>query len=328
MKQEIQFCSTTDRVSIAYSAVGTGPPLVKAANWMNHLELDWKSPVWRHLLDEFSRDQQLVRYDERGTGLSDRGVSEFTLEGFVEDLECVVDALGLEQFPLLGISQGGPVAIAYAVKHPTRVSQLILFGSFAAGWRKAGLPDAAVANREAQLTLIRQGWTSKNPAIRQLWTTLCIPDSRPEEAESFNHLQRESVSGEGAARIFDTIGDMDVRDLLQRLTVPVLVLHSRGDATVPFEEGRRLAAAIPKARFVPLDSDNHLLLSHERAWPVFVNEVRTFLDRPAPLSAEQRKRCLQCSRIYTDSSLNFCLDDGSPLSYSDNSEHTTQVLSK
>jgi pimeloyl-ACP methyl ester carboxylesterase len=333
MKQEIQFCTTSDGVSIAYASVGTGPPLVKAANWMNHLELDWRSPVWRHLLDEFSRDQQLVRYDERGTGLSDRNPKEISQEALVRDLESVVDSLELERFPLLGISQGGPVAIAYAIKHPERVSHLVLFGSFAAGWKKSKLSPEVVAKQEAQLTLIRQGWSSKNPAIRQLWTTLCIPDARPHEAESFNHLQRESVSSENAARIFDTIGDLDVSEMLPRLKVSVLVLHSRGDATVPFEEGRRLAAMIPGARFVPLDSNDHLLMSHEPAWTVFVDEIRRFLGREidryeTTQASVQRKRCLACGRVYRDISLNFCLDDGSFLSpASDEGEQQdTQIL--
>ena len=335
MKQEIQFCTTSDGVSIAYASVGSGPPLVKAANWMNHLELDWRSPVWRHLLDEFSRDQQLIRYDERGTGLSDRNPAEISQEGFVRDLESVVDSLGLGRFPLLGISQGGPVAIDYTIKHPERVSHIVLLGSFVSGWRKAKLPPAAVAKQEAQLTLIRQGWTSKNPAIRQLWTTLCIPDALPHEAESFNSLQRESVSAENAARIFETIGDLDVSELLPRLNVPVLVLHSRGDATVRFEEGRKLAAMIPGAKFVPLDSNDHLLMSHEPAWNVFVDEVRQFLGREShkfsttPTSL-MRKQCLTCGHVYKDMSLNFCLEDGSVLSLvsasNDDEPQDTQIL--
>lgn len=277
MEQEIHFCTTSDNVSIAYASVGSGPPFVKAANWMNHLEFDWRSPVWRHLLDEFSSDHQLVRYDERGTGLSDRNVSELSLDVFVDDLAAVVGRLGLEKFPLLGISQGGPVAVAYAIRHPEKVSHLILFGSFASGWKRSNLDEKILENRRAQLTLIRQGWNSKNPAIRQLWTTLCIPDGRPEEAESFNELQRESVSPETAARIFDAIGDLDVREMLPLLEVPVLVLHSRGDSMVQFEEGRRLASMIPRAKFVPLESRNHLLMDHEPAWTVFVEEVRRFL---------------------------------------------------
>ncbi len=318
MEQEIHFCTTSDNVSIAYASVGSGPPFVKAANWMNHLEFDWRSPVWRHLLDEFSSDHQLVRYDERGTGLSDRNVSELSLDVFVDDLAAVVGRLGLEKFPLLGISQGGPVAVAYAIRHPEKVSHLILFGSFASGWKRSNLDEKILENRRAQLTLIRQGWNSKNPAIRQLWTTLCIPDGRPEEAESFNELQRESVSPETAARIFDAIGDLDVREMLPLLEVPVLVLHSRGDSMVQFEEGRRLASMIPRAKFVPLESRNHLLMDHEPAWTVFVEEVRRFLGREVSMSEQitevlQLKTCPSCSRTYADESLNYCLDDGARL---------------
>lgn len=319
MKQEIQFCTTSDGVGIAYSSIGTGPPLVKAANWMNHLELDWRSPIWRPMIDEFSRDQQLIRYDERGTGLSDRNVSDLSLEAFVSDLESVLDSLGLDRFPLLGISQGGPVAIKYAIRHPEKVTKLILFGTFAAGWNKSGLSPGLLEQRTAQLTLIRQGWHSKNPAIRQLWTTLCIPDCLPEEAESFNELQRESVSPEAAGEIFEAIGDIDVSELLPKLAGPVLVMHSRGDATVPFEEGRKLASMIPRSKFVPLDSNNHLLLAREPAWQVFVDEVRQFLGRPAPSAVTEfftqpLKQCSQCGRVYSDPSLNYCLDDGRSLS--------------
>ena len=317
MEQEIKFCTTSDNVTIAFACVGTGPPLVKAANWMNHLERDWHSPVWCHLLDEFSRDQQLVRYDERGTGLSDRKVGDLSLNAFVDDLEAVVNAVGLDRFPLLGISQGGPVAVAYALRHPEKVTHLVLFGSFASGWRKSGLDQKALDKREAQLTLIKQGWHSKNPAIRQLWTTLCIPDAHPDECESFNELQRESVSPDTAARIFEAIGDLDVRQMIRMLDLPVLVLHSRGDAMVNFEEGRRLASMIPGAKFVPLDSQNHLLLRHEPAWPRFVDEVRTFLGRVGTVPASDEntrsmKMCPTCHTIYGEE-MSFCLNDGTPL---------------
>ena len=317
MEQNIQFCTTSDSVSIAYACVGSGPPFVKAANWMNHLEMDWTSPVWRHLLDEFSRGQQLIRYDERGTGLSDRNVNDLSLDAFVSDLESVIDCLSLERFPLLGISQGGPVAVAYAIRHPERVSHLVLFGSFASGWKKSSLDERTLEKREAQLTLIKQGWHSKNPAIRQLWTTLCIPEARPNEYDSFNELQRESVSADTAARIFEAIGDLDVREILPKLDLPVLVLHSRDDAMVQFEEGRRLASMIPKAKFVPLDSRNHLLMHHEPSWPRFVEEVRGFIGRSGTetqdhLNTRSMKMCPKCRTMYGDEML-FCLDDGTPL---------------
>jgi len=328
MEQQIRFCSAPDKTSIAYATVGSGPPLVKAANWMNHLEFDWRSPVWSHLMNEFAREFQLVRYDERGTGLSDRNVSDLSLEAFVVDLEAVVDALKIERFPLFAISQGGPVAITYAHRHPERVSHLILHGSFSVGWRKADLAPEALAHRQAQVALIKQGWNSRNPATRQLWTSLCIPNSTPEETNSFNELQQASVSPENAASILEAIGEFDVRDILPQLNVPTLVSHSRNDALVPFEEGRRLASLIPNAKFLPLESANHLVLGHEPAWPVFMDEVRQFLGRPEKrrTSAPSIKECPVCSKTYSDPTLNYCLDDGSPLS-SFEGDKITRILS-
>ncbi len=278
IEQEIRFCTTADGVRIAYAKVGEGPPLVKAANWLNHLEFDWKSPIWRHLLEEFGRDHLLVRYDERGNGLSDWNVKEFTFEAFVQDMESVVDAAGLQRFPILGISQGGPVAIAYAVRHPEKVSHLILYGSYARGWAKRGLPSEALERLLAQQTLIKLGWGQDNPAFRQLWTTLYIPDGTQEQWQWFNDLHRVSTSPDNALRLLDVLGQIDVVDLLPQVKVPTLVLHCRDEVVVPFENGRLLAAKIPGARFVPLEGRNHILLEHEPAWPKFVTEVRRFLD--------------------------------------------------
>lgn len=314
MKQVIQFCKASDGVNLAYSSVGSGPALVKAANWMNHLELDWQSPVWRHLLHELARDQRVIRYDERGTGLSDRNAEDLSFDAFVDDLESVIDATAIDKFTLFGISQGGPVALAYASRFPERVSKLVLLGSFAAGWKKAQISENVRQKREAQATLIRAGWQSRNPAIRQLWTTMCIPQGSPEEARSFNELQLESVTSETAARIFDSIGDFDVTDILPSIDLPVMIFHSRGDALVPFEEGRSLASSIKNATFIPLESNNHLLLSHEPAWATFVEELRSFLDLPpVSKSTMTAKICPACSAEYGDVTLNFCLEDGSRL---------------
>ena len=330
MEQEIQFCTTPDKISIAYATAGSGPPLVKVANWISHLELDWNSPVWSHLLEEFSRDHRLVRYDERGTGLSDRNVDEMSLNAFVDDLASVVEALGLERFPLLAISQGGPVAVAYAVRYPEKVSHLVIFGSFASGWKRRNLSEREIEKRQAQLALIRTGWGSQNPATRQLFTTLCIPNGSPEELESFNELQRRSASATNAARIFETIGDLDVSDLLPKLQVPVMVLHSRDDALVPFEEGRHLAAMIPQSKFVPLESQNHLLLRHERAWERFVSEVRNFIGAPpAPVlegNTFTMRSCPVCQRLYSGEVI-FCLDDGTKLiPRSQSEEESTRIF--
>ncbi len=276
MEQQIQFCTTPDSVRIAYAKVGDGPPLVKAANWLSHLEWDWQSPIWRHMLREFARDHTFIRYDERGNGLSDWNVGDLSFGAWVADLESVVAAAGVDRFPLLGISQGGAVAIAYAVKHPERVSHLILYGAYARGWAKRDSPEE-IEQRQAQLTLVRLGWGKDNPAFRQLWTSLYAPDATPEQAQSFNDLQRLSTSPENAVKLLTEMGNIDVVDLLRQVKVPTLVLHCRGDDGVPFEEGRKLAGSIPGARFVPLEGRNHLLLEGAPSWGIFVKEIRRFI---------------------------------------------------
>jgi eukaryotic-like serine/threonine-protein kinase len=276
MEQRIHFCTTRDAVQIAYASVGEGPPLLKAANWLSHLEFDWQSPIWRHLLGEFSRDHTLIRYDERGNGLSDWNVADLSFNAWVEDLESVVDAARLDRFPLLGISQGGAVAIAYAVRHPEKVSHLILYGAYSRGWAMRDSPEE-IEQRQAQLTLVRLGWGRDNPAFRQLWTSLYAPDATQEQAQSFNDLQRVSTSPENAVKLLTEMGNIDVVDLLPQVKVPTLVLHCRDEAGVPFEEGRKLAAMIPGARFVPLEGRNHLLLEGAPSWGTFVREIRRFL---------------------------------------------------
>ena len=257
--------------------MGEGPPLVKAANWLSHLEFDWRSPVWRHWLEELARDHLLVRYDERGCGLSDWTVEDFSFNAWVRDLESVVDALGLDRFALLGISQGGPVAITYAVRHPEKVTHLILYGTYASGWAKRGLPQGEMDELRALLTLTKQGWGRDNPAYRQIFTTSFIPEASAEQAHWFNDLQRISTSPENAVKFLIEFGDIEVTGLLPQVTVPTLVLHARDDARCPFEEGRVVAAAIRGARFVPLEGKNHLLLETEPAWRTFLTEVRRFL---------------------------------------------------
>jgi pimeloyl-ACP methyl ester carboxylesterase/DNA-binding winged helix-turn-helix (wHTH) protein len=288
LKQQIRFCRTSDGVHLALSATGSGAPLVKTANWLNHLEFDWRSPVWSPLFAALAARNRLIRYDERGTGLSDRDAANFSFEAFVEDLETVVDALELDRFALFGISQGAPIAIAYAVRHPERVSRLVLCGAFAQGWRRRGNAKD-VARAEASITLIREGWGQDNPAARQMFTSLIIPDATLEEMQWLNDMERQSASPETAIHLLQAIGDIDVTDLLPQLSVPVLLLHGRGDARVPFEHGLMLARAIPNARFVPLESKNHLILSHEPAFGRLLEEMCSFLDEdtkpPAPASA-------------------------------------------
>jgi class 3 adenylate cyclase/pimeloyl-ACP methyl ester carboxylesterase len=277
LKQEIRFCTAPDGVQLAFSMIGQGPPLMKTGNWMTHLEFDLESPIWRHLYRELTKDHTMIRYDTRGNGLSDRTVDEISFDAFVRDLETVVDAANLTRFALLGISQGCPVAITYAVRHPERVSHLILYGGFAVGWNKRARSAAEKEEDAAMLTLMRVGWGKENPAFRQLFTSQFIPGGTKEQADWYNELQRTTVSGEIAARIYAASGETDVTALLPQVRVPTLVLHARDDARVPFDAGRRMAAGIPGARFVPLEGRNHLFLETEPAFGQFLQQTRAFL---------------------------------------------------
>ena len=277
MQQQIRFCKTSDGARLAYASVGSGRPFVKAANWLSHIEYDWRTPIWRPLFERLARNRRLIRYDERGCGLSDWDVEDFSLEAWVRDLETVVDAAGLERFPLLGISQGGPIAIAYTVRHPERVSRLVLHGTYARGHLKRDPTPMQIKERNVMLELVHVGWGRENAAFRQVFSSLFLPDGTAEQVRSFNELQRVSSSPENAARLMRAFWDLDVSDIAPEVHVPTLVLHARDDARIPFEEGRRLAALIPDARFVPLAGRNHLLLETEPAFEQFVTEVEAFL---------------------------------------------------
>ena len=280
-EQEIHFCQTRDGVQLAYSRIGQGPPLVKTGNWMTHLEFDFESPIWRHLYRELSRDHAFFRYDARGNGLSDREVPDVSFENFVDDLETVVDAAGIDRFALLGISQGCAVSVAYAVRHPERVSHLVLLGGYAVGWKKRARTEAEKEAGEAMLTLMRLGWGQENPAFRQMFTSQFIPGGNKEQADWFNEFQRISSSPADAARNLLANGETDVSSLLSQVKVPTLVMHARHDARVPFESGRRMAAGIPGARFVPLESENHLMLESEPALERFLQELKAFIEPKA-----------------------------------------------
>jgi DNA-binding winged helix-turn-helix (wHTH) protein/pimeloyl-ACP methyl ester carboxylesterase len=279
LRQEIRFCTSGDGTRIAYSTVGKGTPLAKTATWLSHIEYEWDSPVWKHWIREISQRHSLVRWDERGCGLSDWAVDELSLDAWVRDQETVIDTLGLDRFALLGISQGGAVAIAYAARHPERVSHLVLCGAYACGWRHRGDPHEVEA-RTALLNLTRLGWGQNNAAFRQLFTTRFIPDAAAAEMEWFNDLQRVSTSPENAARQMDAFSRLDVRPLLADVKVPTIIFHSQHDGVVPFDQGRLLAAGIRGSRFVPLSSRNHLLLERESAWPIFLSELGAFLGWP------------------------------------------------
>ena len=278
---EVQFCRTSDDVRIAYARVGGGPPVVWASHWMSHLAFNWESPLWRHWTEEFAKDHAFVHYDQRGSGLSDWNAPTFSVDACVRDLEAVVDALRLDRFALIGSSNGGSMAIAYAARHPERVSHLVLHGAFAQGWRLWG-NGAEIERREAIITLTRQGWAKYNPAFRQVLTSLLLPDATLEEMGWFNDLQQISVSAENAARLQQSSGDFNVVDLLPRIAAPTLVLHCRDDAAMPFAQSRLIASRIPRARFVPLESRNHVLLPRDPAWAAFVSEVRRFLCEGVP----------------------------------------------
>jgi class 3 adenylate cyclase/pimeloyl-ACP methyl ester carboxylesterase len=277
MAQEINYCRASDGVRLAYATVGQGSPLVKTANWMNHLEYDWESPIWHHLLEGLAKDHTLVRYDARGNGLSDWDVDEVSLEAWVRDLEAVVDAMGIERFPLLGVSQGCAISIAYAVRHPERLSHLILYGGFALGGAKRSPQEHE--KRKAMGTLMRLGWGMADPAFRQMFTSQFIPECTKEQADWFNDLQRKTTSPECAARYFDVVGNVDVRELLPQVQVPTLVMHVRDDLMVPIDAGRQMAAGIPHAHFVALPGRNHLFLKHEPAAARFFDEINLFLTK-------------------------------------------------
>jgi DNA-binding SARP family transcriptional activator/pimeloyl-ACP methyl ester carboxylesterase len=278
LRQEIRFTRSTDGVALAFATVGSGPPLVKAANWLNHLEFDWESPVWRRMFREIAARRRLIRYDERGAGLSDPDPPVMSLDAWVLDLECIVDACGLDRFPLLGISQGCAVCIEYAARHPDRVSALILHGGYAAGWRMdPSYGPAEIARRDASIEIVRHGWGEDTPAYRQMFTHTFIPGGTAAEIAWFNELQRRTATPENAARFMEAFASIDVRHRLAAVRAPTLVLHSRGDQRIHYEKGRELAAGIAGARFVLLESRNHLVLEHEPVFSTWIDTVFSFL---------------------------------------------------
>jgi pimeloyl-ACP methyl ester carboxylesterase/DNA-binding SARP family transcriptional activator len=273
--QHIRFCKSADGTGIAFAEVGSGATLVKVANWISHLEHEFRSPVWRHLIRELSRGYRLIRYDQRGNGLSDRKVHDVSCARQVEDLEAVMDAAGCERVPLLGVSQGCAIAVEYAVRHPERVSHLVLYGGFALGWAKHS--EALRKAVQAVATTMRTGWGQENPAFRQVFTSLFIPHATREAADWFNEMQRVSSDGETAASLLLAVGEYDVRDKLGAVRCPTLVMHLESDQMVPFAEGKRLAAGIPGARLVPLQGENHLPLESDACFPKMMAEIHRFL---------------------------------------------------
>jgi pimeloyl-ACP methyl ester carboxylesterase len=277
-RQEVSFCTSSDGVRLAVASSGAGPPVVKVGTWLTHIQHDWQSPLWSPLFTRLVERHRLIRYDPRGCGLSDRHVPDISFEGFVHDLETVADALSLERFALFGVSQGAALAVAYAARYPARVSRLVLSGGFALGWRRRGNADE-IATREAMITLLQHGWGQDNPAFRQVFTSRLWPEASLEQLRACDELQRLSASAETAIRVFRAVGDIDVTGLLASVAAPCLVLHSRWDAVQPLELGLMLAREIPGARFIEVDSKSHLPLSHEAAWPAYLDEICGFLGQ-------------------------------------------------
>lgn len=301
--QTVRFCTSADGTRIAYAVHGTGPPLVVAACWFSHLQHDWQSPVWRHFLDDLGQVATMVRYDERGSGLSDGQVDDFSLEARVADLAAVVDAAGLDRFALMGMSNGGGPSIRYASDHPDRVSRLVFYNTSA-----AMMPDPTPEDLELNETFVRMvkvGYGRPDSTFRRVFTSMMIPSATEQQKSWLDDLQRTASTAETTAGMRRALAEVDVRDLLPHLGVPTLVLHSRGDRNTPFERGRYLATRIPKARLVALESDNHIVLGDEPAWQALVQEVRSFLapdgvagGRPHadPLSEREREVLLLASR--------------------------------
>jgi pimeloyl-ACP methyl ester carboxylesterase/DNA-binding winged helix-turn-helix (wHTH) protein len=276
-RQHIAFCCAADGVRLAYAVAGQGAPLVRAANWMTHLGYDIESPVWRHWVRDLAARHTFIRYDERGCGLSDWEARDFTFEDWVTDLETVVEALGLERFPLMGVSQGGAVAVAYAARHPEQVSHLILCGAYARGRAIRATDDADRRAAALDLDLARVGWGRDDPAFRQVFATQFLPDGTRADWEAFDQLQRRTTSPENAVRFLEEFAQIDVRDAAQQVSCPTLIMHSRDDHRVPMRYGEELAALIPDTRLVALASNNHLLTESEPAWQVFCDEVESFV---------------------------------------------------
>ncbi len=273
MNQQVRFCSSRDGVRLAYAISGNGPPLVRAPHWFTHLEHDWNNPAMMPWSAELSRGYSLLRFDQRGTGLSDRDAPISSWECHVSDLECVIDAAQFDRFALLGLSQGAAFAIAYAARHPERVSHLVICGGFARGRAVRGL---SAQELETLQKLIELGWGSDDPSFRQVFTTRFLPDAGLDAIHAFNDMMPLTASAQTAARIHQTNGLVDVRADAARVKCPTLVLHARGDLSIPFEEGRLIAGLIAGARFVTLETRNHLMMESEPAWRVFLGAMAEF----------------------------------------------------
>ncbi|MDG1368992.1 MAG: alpha/beta fold hydrolase [Paracoccaceae bacterium] len=279
-KQRVCYCRSIDETNIAWADVGVGPPILKAPNYLNHIEYEWNSPFWGPFLAEFAKKNRLVRFDQRGNGLSDWDVENFSLNTMTEDMEAVVEASKLERFAVFGISQGAAFSIRYAAMHPERVSCLILFGGFIRGTAKRGNSEYDTY-RETTRLMMREGWGSPNPIYREFFASGFVPDASQEVRDSFDELQRMSCSSDNALRILEMNSQIDYVELARQLNVPTLVLHIKGDRVAPIEEGRLLARTIPGAQFVELPGNSHVALESEPCFKMFFEAVRAFMAEHA-----------------------------------------------
>jgi pimeloyl-ACP methyl ester carboxylesterase/DNA-binding CsgD family transcriptional regulator len=275
--QQIRFCLSRDGTRIAYATCGSGRPLVWAPHWIHHLRFDWESPIWRPWLALLTRHHSLIYYDWRGCGLSDRNGVKFAPERYLEDFEAVVDAAGVDQFALVGMAQGARTAMTYAVRHPERVTHLALFGPSSCGRVVQGQSSKEAAEEDIMLKAVELGWHPHNPAYGRFFTSWHLPDATAEQMNAYNDLLRQTTSPANAVAMMRTFHRADVREIVSKVRCPTLVLHSRGEFVIPFEWGRAVAAQIPGARFVPLESRSHILLDNEPAWQQFVDAIEDFL---------------------------------------------------
>ncbi|MGE0279532.1 MAG: alpha/beta fold hydrolase [Rhizobiaceae bacterium] len=283
LNQSIRFCQSADGARIAVASCGSGPVILRAAHWLSHVDYDLESPVWRPWLQALSSRNRFVRYDPRGCGLSDRHVADLSIEAWHADLDAVAASIPEPRFVLLGLSQGGALGIEFALRHPERVSHLVLLNAYGQGGRVRAQTEAERLEAETLVNFVRIGWGRENPAFCQFFTNLFIPDGTPEQHRWWGDLERMTATPEVAAQLLWNMQGIDVLDRAGKLQVPTLIAHCRGDTRVPFNEGRKLAAAIPGARFVPLESKNHVLLPDEPAWAMFHAELTTFLGQDQPV---------------------------------------------